>query len=129
MRLKIKKKFLTNIRQNQSTPEYKRAKRLLWVNQELKNLVFFSKWLIYNLLWLLPAYAAWGYQQLFIAQSINDQITPKELFVMQQNINLLNNITAVLLGVGLYAIIKHGTFKRPYNKKTLKTKIETLRKK
>lgn len=128
-KLDIKNKFITNIRQNQATPEYKRAKRLLWLNQELKNLIYFAKWLIYNLLWLLPAYVAWGQQQLLTVQALDNQITPKSLFMMQQNINLMNNITTVLLGVGLYAIIRHGMFKRPFNKKTLATKIKELRKK
>ena len=125
--IKFKEKFIQNLSQQPGTPEHKRAKFLLIINQEIKNLINLAKWMIINLILLIPPYLGWGYHQMLISQTVQmKDINTQTLWAVQENLQLTSAITGSLLLFSLFLIYKHGLYHRQYNKETLTAQIKQL---
>lgn len=108
----------------ENTKSYRQALRTLAVRQTGANIKAFAKWLIIDLLWLLPPYIAYGwFQQVLNNTLLANNITNKMLWGIQEELMLSAIVVGALLILCGGQIIKNGMFQRPYKRGSLEKQM------
>lgn len=127
---KIEKKDAQKAQQNKTIqyglahPEepkaHRTALRMLATRETSENLTAFGKWVVIQLLWLVPPYFAYGmYQSLLNNILIQPKISGKILWGAQQQLNLAGLVVAAVLLLCGNQMIKKGWYHRPHKKGSL----------
>jgi hypothetical protein len=108
----------------EETKQYRQALRTIAIRQTGANIKAFSKWLIIDLLWLLPPYFVYGwFQQVLNNTLLADKISSKTLWGIQEQLMLGAIIIGALVILCGGQIIKNGIFHRPYKKGSLEKQM------
>lgn len=131
---KINQELIDSIDDPDNQKKYRRALRALALRQTSSNLIAFGKWLIRDLLWIILPYIGYGFHQRLLAATLDStKITSRILWGVQQNLQLFADITAALVLLAGWQIIKGGWYHRPYKRgsleKEIRKSLETSRQK
>lgn len=108
----------------EETKSYRNALRTIAIRQTGANIKVFSKWLISDLLWLLPPYFVYGwFQEVLNRTLLAEKISSKTLWGIQEQLMLGAIIIGALVIICGEQIIKNGLFHRPYKKGSLEKQM------
>lgn len=108
----------------EETKAYRNALRTIAIRQTGENIKAFSKWLISDLLLLLPPYFVYGwFQEVLNRILLAEQISSKTLWGIQEQLMLGAIIIGALVIICGEQIIKNGLFHRPYKKGSLEKQM------